>query len=153
PLLPLLVLADSHPLVELVVPYRTYHSWWVLRWTVLIDSTLVWLTVLIEIVALKTILAVILLSRLMKYRWTCLIRNILTILNEITDCCGLKLLDVIMKYGKIISASSEWTLIIAMIFQIDSCVYRAYLQVRQLSAEDQKSLIEKKKKVEHLRLL
>nr|GFA18101.1 reverse transcriptase domain-containing protein [Tanacetum cinerariifolium] len=79
PLLPLLVLADSHPLVELVVLYRTYHSW------------------------------------LMKSRWTCLIRNVLTILNEITDCCGLKLLDVIVKYGKMISASSEWTLIIAMI--------------------------------------
>nr|GEZ39600.1 hypothetical protein [Tanacetum cinerariifolium] len=29
-------------------------------------------------------------------------------------------------------------------FQIDSCEYQAYLQVRQLSAEDQKSLIEKK---------
>nr|GEZ55085.1 hypothetical protein [Tanacetum cinerariifolium] len=87
----------------------------VLWWTVLIDSSLVGLTVLIEIIALKMILVVILLSRLMKSRQTCLIRNILTILNEITDCCGLKLLDVIVKYGKIISASSEWTLIIAMI--------------------------------------
>nr|GFB90650.1 hypothetical protein [Tanacetum cinerariifolium] len=87
----------------------------VLRWTVLIDSSLVGLTVLIEIVALKTILVVILLSRLMKARWTYLIRNILTILNEISDCCGLKLLNVIMKYEKIISSSSEWTLIIAMI--------------------------------------
>nr|GEW19269.1 phospholipase-like protein [Tanacetum cinerariifolium] len=86
----------------------------VLRWTILIDSSLVGLTVLIEITALKTILVVLLLSRLMKSRWMCLIRNILTILNEITDCYGLKLLDVIMKYGKIISASSEWTLIIAM---------------------------------------
>nr|GEZ18787.1 hypothetical protein [Tanacetum cinerariifolium] len=38
----------------------------VLQWTVLIDSSLVGLTVLIEITALKTILAVILLSRLMK---------------------------------------------------------------------------------------
>nr|GFB74056.1 hypothetical protein [Tanacetum cinerariifolium] len=87
----------------------------VLRWTVLIDSTLVGLTVLIEITALKKLLVVILLSRLMKSRWTCLVRNILMILNEITDCCGFKLLDVIVKYGKIISASSEWTLIIAMI--------------------------------------
>nr|GFD01738.1 hypothetical protein [Tanacetum cinerariifolium] len=87
----------------------------VLRWTVLIDSSLVWLTVLIEITALKTILVVMLLSRLVKSRQMCLIRNILTIMNEITDCCGLKLLDVIVKYGKIISASSEWTLIIAMV--------------------------------------
>nr|GFA94624.1 hypothetical protein [Tanacetum cinerariifolium] len=79
----------------------------VLRWTVLIDCSLVGLTVLIEIIALKIILVVILLSRLMKSRRTCLIRNILMILNEITDCCGLKLLDVIMKYGKIISASSK----------------------------------------------
>nr|GEW20039.1 hypothetical protein [Tanacetum cinerariifolium] len=76
----------------------------VLRWTVLIDSSLVGLTVLIEIVALKTILVIILLSRLMKSRRMCLIRNILTILNEISDCCGLKLLDVIMKYRKIISS-------------------------------------------------
>nr|GFA42293.1 hypothetical protein [Tanacetum cinerariifolium] len=87
----------------------------VLWWTVLIDSSLIGLTVLIEIVALKTILVVILLCRLMKSRWTCLIRNILTILNEIPDCCGLKLLDVIMKYGKIIFSSSEWTLVIAMV--------------------------------------
>nr|GFD11031.1 hypothetical protein [Tanacetum cinerariifolium] len=65
PLLPLLVLADSHPLVELVVLYRAYHSW-VLRWTVLIDSSLVGLTVLTEIIALKTILVVILLSRMIK---------------------------------------------------------------------------------------
>nr|GFA00843.1 hypothetical protein [Tanacetum cinerariifolium] len=77
-----------------------------LRWTVLIDSSLVGWTVLIEIVSLKTILVVILLSRLMKSRRTCLIRNILTILNEISDCCGLKLLDVIMKYGKIMPSSS-----------------------------------------------
>nr|GFC71124.1 hypothetical protein [Tanacetum cinerariifolium] len=87
----------------------------ILRWTVLIDSTLVGLTVLIEIIALKMILVVILLSRLMKSRWTCLIRNVLTILNEISNCCGLKLLDVILKYQKIISASSEWTLIVAMV--------------------------------------
>nr|GFC87481.1 hypothetical protein [Tanacetum cinerariifolium] len=89
----------------------------------------------------------------MKSRRTYLIRNILTILNEISDCYGLKLLDVIMKYRKIISSSGEWTLIIAMIFQIDSCVYRAYLQGLQLSAEDQKSLSEKKKKEKHLHLL
>nr|GFC48736.1 hypothetical protein [Tanacetum cinerariifolium] len=87
----------------------------VLRWTVLIDSSLVGWTVLIEIIALKTILVVILLSRLMKSRWTHLIRNVLTVLNEISDCCGLKLLDVIVKYRKIISSSSEWTLIIAMV--------------------------------------
>nr|GEX65230.1 reverse transcriptase domain-containing protein [Tanacetum cinerariifolium] len=87
----------------------------VLWWTVLIDRSLVGLTVLIEIIALKTILVVALLSRLMKSRRTCLIRNILMILNEISDCCGLKLLDVIVKYGKIISSSSEWTLIIAMV--------------------------------------
>nr|GFC16079.1 hypothetical protein [Tanacetum cinerariifolium] len=86
-----------------------------LWWTVLIDSSLVGLTVWIEIVALKMILVVILLSRLMKSRWTCLIRNVLTILNEIFDCYGLKLLDVIMKYGKSIPSSSEWTLIIAMV--------------------------------------
>nr|GEY07139.1 reverse transcriptase domain-containing protein [Tanacetum cinerariifolium] len=79
----------------------------VLRWTVLIDSSLVRLTVLIKIVALKTILVVILLSRLMKSRRTCLIRNVLTILNEISDCCGLKLLDVIVKYRKIIFALIE----------------------------------------------
>nr|GEW02487.1 hypothetical protein [Tanacetum cinerariifolium] len=85
----------------------------VLWWTVLIDSSLVGLTVLIEIIALKTILVVVLLSRLS--RWTHLIRNVLTVLNEIFDCCGLKLLDVIMKYGKIIFSSSEWTLIIAMV--------------------------------------
>nr|GFD32271.1 hypothetical protein [Tanacetum cinerariifolium] len=59
----------------------------------------------------------------MKSRWTCLIRNVLTILNEIFDCCGLKLLDVIMKYGKSFPP--------------------------RLSAEDQKSLGEKKKKEEH----
>nr|GFB76978.1 hypothetical protein [Tanacetum cinerariifolium] len=87
----------------------------VLRWTVLIDSSLVGWTVLIEIIALKTILVVILLSRLMKSRRTYLIRNILTVLNEISDCHGLKLLDVIVKYQKIISSSSEWTLIIAMV--------------------------------------
>nr|GFA33212.1 hypothetical protein [Tanacetum cinerariifolium] len=87
----------------------------VLRWTVLKDSSLVGLTVLIEIIALKTILVVVLLSRLMKSRRTYLIRNILTILNEISDCSGLKLLDVIMKYQKIISSSSEWTLIITMV--------------------------------------
>nr|GEW76189.1 hypothetical protein [Tanacetum cinerariifolium] len=87
----------------------------VLRWTVLIDSSLVGLTALIEIVALKTILVVILLSMLKKSRRTCLIRSILTNLNEITDCYSLKLLDVIMKYGKIISASCEWTLIVAMV--------------------------------------
>nr|GFB38807.1 hypothetical protein [Tanacetum cinerariifolium] len=117
----------------------------VLWWTILIDSSLVGWTVLIGIIALKTILVVILLSRLMKSRWTCLIRNVLTILNEIFYCCGLKLLDVIMKYRKIISASK--------IFQIESFVYRAYLQGLQLSAEDQKSLSEEKKKEEHLRLL
>nr|GFD25244.1 hypothetical protein [Tanacetum cinerariifolium] len=70
----------------------------VLRWTVLIDSSLVGWTVLIEIISLKTILVVILLSRLMKSRRTCLIRNVLMILNEISDCCGLKPLDVIVKY-------------------------------------------------------
>nr|GEW97402.1 hypothetical protein [Tanacetum cinerariifolium] len=79
----------------------------VLRLTVMIDSSLVGLTILIEIIALKTILVVILLSRLMKSRRTCLIRNILTILNEISYCCGLKLLDVIVKYRKIISSSGE----------------------------------------------
>nr|GFA90474.1 reverse transcriptase domain-containing protein [Tanacetum cinerariifolium] len=102
----------------------------VLRWMVLIDSSLVGWTVLIEIIALKTILVVVLLSRLMKSRWTHLIRNVLTVLNEISDCCGLKLLDVIVKYWKIISSSRL-----------------------QLSAEDQKSLSEKKKEEEHLRLL
>nr|GFD08886.1 hypothetical protein [Tanacetum cinerariifolium] len=114
----------------------------------LIDSSLVGLTVLIEIVALKMILVVILMSRLMKSRRTCLIRNILTILNEISDCCSLKLLDVIVKYGKIISASrvTREFFISLRDFPIDSCVYRAYLQGLQLSAEDQKSLSEKKKK-------
>nr|GFC52747.1 hypothetical protein [Tanacetum cinerariifolium] len=87
----------------------------VLRWTVLIDSSLVGGTVLIEIIALKMILVVILLSWLMKSRRTYLVRNILTILNEISDCRGLKLLDVIMKYRKIIPSSGEWTLIIAMV--------------------------------------
>nr|GFC87030.1 hypothetical protein [Tanacetum cinerariifolium] len=87
----------------------------VLRLTVMKNSSLVRLTVLIEIISLKTILVVILLSRLMKSRRTCLIRNILMILNEITDCCGLTLLDVIMKYRIIIPSSGEWTLIIAMI--------------------------------------
>nr|GFB65495.1 hypothetical protein [Tanacetum cinerariifolium] len=87
----------------------------VLWWTVLIDSSLVWLTVLIEIIALKTILVVVLLSRLMKSRWTHLSRNLLTVLNEISDYCGLKLLDVIVEYRKIIPSSSEWTLIIAMV--------------------------------------
>nr|GFC56249.1 hypothetical protein [Tanacetum cinerariifolium] len=70
----------------------------VLRWTVLIESSLVGWTVLIEIISLKTILVVVLLRRLMKSRWTHLIRNILTVLNEISDCCGLKLLDVIVEY-------------------------------------------------------
>nr|GFC53461.1 hypothetical protein [Tanacetum cinerariifolium] len=87
----------------------------VLRWTILIDSSLVWWTVLIEIIALKTILVFVLLSRLMKSRWTHLIRSILTVLNKISDCCGLKLLDVIVEYWKIIPSSSEWTLIIAMV--------------------------------------
>nr|GEX45947.1 putative reverse transcriptase domain-containing protein [Tanacetum cinerariifolium] len=69
--------------------------WWCLKikallWTVMIDSSLVGLTVLIliEIIALETILVVVLISRLMKSRWTHLVRNILTVLNEITDCCG-----------------------------------------------------------------
>nr|GEZ93227.1 ribonuclease H-like domain-containing protein [Tanacetum cinerariifolium] len=53
-------------------------------------------------------------SRLIKSWWTYLVRNILTVLNEISDCCGLKLLDIIVKYWIIISSSSEWTLIIAM---------------------------------------
>nr|GFC95332.1 hypothetical protein [Tanacetum cinerariifolium] len=79
----------------------------VLRWTVLIESSLVGWTVLIEIIALKTILVVVLLSRLMKSRRTHLIRDILTVLNEISDCYGLKLLDVIVEYRKIISSSSE----------------------------------------------
>nr|GEZ17938.1 hypothetical protein [Tanacetum cinerariifolium] len=174
PLLPLLVLADSHPLVELVVLYMIYHSCvvccvvglefalrnrvllWkslktrVLRWTVLIDSSLVGLTVLIEIIALKTILVVTLLSRLMKSRWTCLIRNILTILNNITDCYGDanfrdcfkrcsrsddRILHFVERFFKSIHAYIE------LIFKCCS------------SAEDQKSLIEKKKKVEHLCLL
>nr|GEY96534.1 hypothetical protein [Tanacetum cinerariifolium] len=74
----------------------------VLQWTVLIDSSLVGWTILIEIIALKMILVVVLLSRLMKSRWTHLIRNVLTVLNEISDRCGLKLLDVIVKYRKII---------------------------------------------------
>nr|GFD30470.1 hypothetical protein [Tanacetum cinerariifolium] len=87
----------------------------VLRWTVQIDSSLVGWTILIEIIALKMILVVVLLSRLMKSQRTHLIRNILTVLNEISDCCGLKLLDVIVEYWKIISSSSEWTLIIAMV--------------------------------------
>nr|GFB59805.1 hypothetical protein [Tanacetum cinerariifolium] len=87
----------------------------VLWWTVLIESSLVGWTVLIEIIALKTILVVAWLSRLMKSRWTHLIRNVLTVMNEIFDCCGLKLLDVIVKYRKIISSSSKWTLIIAMV--------------------------------------
>nr|GEY57351.1 reverse transcriptase domain-containing protein [Tanacetum cinerariifolium] len=102
----------------------------VLQWTVLINSSLVGWTVLIEIIALKTILVVVLLSRLMKSWWTHLIRNILTVLNEISDCCGMKLLDVIVEYWKIISSSRM-----------------------QLSAEDQKNLSEKKKEEEHLRLL
>nr|GFC44439.1 hypothetical protein [Tanacetum cinerariifolium] len=79
----------------------------VLWWTVLIDSSLVGWTVLIEIIALKTILVVILLISLMKSRRTHLIRNILTVLNEISDCYGLKLLDVIVEDQKIISSSSE----------------------------------------------
>nr|GFB55347.1 hypothetical protein [Tanacetum cinerariifolium] len=111
----------------------------VLLWTVLIDNSLAWLTdlILIEIIALETILVVVLIIRLMKSRWTHLVRNILTVLNEISDGCGLKLLDVIMKYWKIISSSSEWTLIIAM-----------------QSAEDRKNLSEKKKEEEeHLRWL
>nr|GFC15066.1 hypothetical protein [Tanacetum cinerariifolium] len=117
----------------------------ILLWTVMIDSSLVWWTVLIEIIALKMILVVVLLSRLMKSRWTHLVRNILTVLNEISDCCGLKLLDVIVKYWKIISSSK--------IFQIGSCVYQAYPQGMQQSAEDRKNLSEKKKEEEHLRLL
>nr|GFA75240.1 hypothetical protein [Tanacetum cinerariifolium] len=45
-----------------------------------------------------------------------MVRNILlTVLNEISNGCGLKLLDVIVKYWKIISSSSEWTLIITMV--------------------------------------
>nr|GFD03718.1 hypothetical protein [Tanacetum cinerariifolium] len=87
----------------------------ILLWTVLIDSSLVWWTVLIEIISLKTILVVVLLSRLMKSWWTHLVRNILTVLNEISDCCALKLLDVIVEYWKIISSLSEWTLIIVMV--------------------------------------
>nr|GEZ30723.1 hypothetical protein [Tanacetum cinerariifolium] len=51
--------------------------WWCLKitillWTVLIDSSMVGLTVLIliEIIALETVLVVVLISRLMKSRWT-----------------------------------------------------------------------------------
>nr|GEZ04604.1 hypothetical protein [Tanacetum cinerariifolium] len=104
----------------------------VLRWMVLIDSSLVGLTVLIliEISALETVLVVVLISTLMKSRWTRLIRNILTVLNEISDCCGLKLLDVIVKYWKIISSSRM-----------------------QQSAKDRKNLSEKKKEEEHLHWL
>nr|GFC85357.1 hypothetical protein [Tanacetum cinerariifolium] len=90
----------------------------VLLWTVLIDSSLVWLAnlILIEIIALETVLVVVLMRRLIKSRWTHLVRNILlTVLNEISNGCGLKLLDVIMRNWKIISSSSEWTLIIAMV--------------------------------------
>nr|GFB74514.1 hypothetical protein [Tanacetum cinerariifolium] len=92
---------------------------------------------------------------LMKSRWTHLIRNVLTILNEISDCCGLKLLDVIVKYGKIIPSSrvTREFFISLRDFSNRSCVYEAYLQGLQLSAEDQKSLSEKKKKEEHFRLL
>nr|GEV00994.1 hypothetical protein [Tanacetum cinerariifolium] len=43
---------------------------------------------------------------------TCLI---LTILDKITDCSGLKLLDIIMKDRIIIPSSGGWTLIITMI--------------------------------------
>nr|GEY17916.1 hypothetical protein [Tanacetum cinerariifolium] len=97
--------------------------WWclkikVLLWTVLIDSSLVWLTVLIliEIIALETVLVVVLIIELMKSLWTHLVRNILlTVLNEISNGYGLKLLDVIVKYWKIIPSSSEWTVIIAMV--------------------------------------
>nr|GFC82875.1 hypothetical protein [Tanacetum cinerariifolium] len=111
----------------------------VLLWTVLINSSLVWLTILIliEIIALETVLVVVLMSRLIKFWWTHLVRNILlTVLNEISNGRGLKLLDVIVKNWKIISSSSEWTLIIAM-----------------QSAEERKNLSEKKKEEEHLRLL
>nr|GEY93120.1 hypothetical protein [Tanacetum cinerariifolium] len=69
--------------------------WWclkirVLLWTILIDSSLVGLTVLIliEIVALEMILVVVLMSKLIKSRWTYLVRNILTVLNEISNGCG-----------------------------------------------------------------
>nr|GFB76716.1 hypothetical protein [Tanacetum cinerariifolium] len=61
---------------------------------------------------------------LMKSRWTHLIRNVLTIQNEISDCCGLKLSDAIVKYQKIISSSSEWTLIIAMVGSAGNANFR-----------------------------
>nr|GEX93514.1 ribonuclease H-like domain-containing protein [Tanacetum cinerariifolium] len=130
----------------------------VLWWRVLIDSSLVWWTVLIEIIALKTILVVVLLSRLMKSRWTHLSRNILTVLNEISDCCGLKLLDVVMEYWKIISSSSAVGVMKEFFISLRDfsnrfMVYQAYPLGMQLSAEDQKSLSEKKKEEEHLRLL
>nr|GFB92653.1 hypothetical protein [Tanacetum cinerariifolium] len=47
------------------------------NWTVMINSSLVWLTVLIliEIVALETVLVVVLMSRLIKSRWTHLVTH------------------------------------------------------------------------------
>nr|GEY14498.1 DNA-directed DNA polymerase [Tanacetum cinerariifolium] len=49
----------------------------ILLWTILIDSSLVWLTdlILIEIIALETILVVVLMSRLIKFRWTHLVTH------------------------------------------------------------------------------
>nr|GFA84613.1 hypothetical protein [Tanacetum cinerariifolium] len=65
-------------------------------------------------------------GRMMKSRWTHLVRNILTVLNEISNYCGMKLLDVIVKYWIIISSST-------------------YPRGMQQSAEDRKNLSEKKK--------
>nr|GFA51425.1 hypothetical protein [Tanacetum cinerariifolium] len=115
----------------------------VLWWTVLIDSSLVGWTVLIEIIALKTILVVVLLSRLMKSWWTHLIRIILTVLNEISDCCGN---TNFRDRFKRCSRSDERNFHFVERFFKCSCVYRAYLLGLQLSAEDQKSLSEKKKR-------
>nr|GFB01132.1 hypothetical protein [Tanacetum cinerariifolium] len=112
----------------------------VLRWTVMIDSSLVGLTVLIEIIALKRILVVVWLTRLMKSRWTHLIRNILTVTQ--TSVTALRGAVGVMKKNFILLRDfSNWF-----------CIYQAYLQGLQLSAEDQKSLSKKKKEEEHLRL-
>nr|GEW30397.1 hypothetical protein [Tanacetum cinerariifolium] len=105
----------------------------VLLWTVLIDSFLVWLTVLIlvEIIALETVLVVVLLSRLIKSWWTHLVRNILLTVLILIEIIALETVLVVVLLSRLIK--SWWT----------------HLQ----SAEDRKNLSEKKKEEEHLRLL
>nr|GEZ90898.1 hypothetical protein [Tanacetum cinerariifolium] len=107
----------------------------ILLWTVLINSSLVVLTILIliEIIALETVLVVVLMSRLIKSWWTHLVTH--TSSTAFRGAVGVMYAFISLRD-----------------FRIGSCVYPAYPRGMQQSAEDRKNLSEKKKEEEHLRL-